>query len=248
MINPMDLTGKKILVTGASSGIGRAAAVQLSRLGAKVIIVARDGDKLNSTLSDMDGKGHAMYSYDLKRIEEIEELVENIAAQTGPLNGFVHSAGISLMRPLKLSKYNFLHDIMLINFYAFVELARCIANKNNSCEGSSFLAISSVSSVKGNKSQCAYSASKAALNGIIKPLAKELSVRHIRVNTVLFGMTKTRMYEDFIDQGGDISVWKDQYLGIGEPEAAADTIAFLMSDASKLITGTNLIADSGFLS
>ncbi len=248
MINPMDLTGKSILVTGASSGIGRAAAVKLSRLGAKVILTARDQERLGITLSQLNGEGHAYYSYDLKRIEGIEEFLSKIVADNGILNGFVHSAGVSEMKPLKMSKFNSLHDLMLTNFYSFAELIRCISKKSSSADGSSFIGVSSVSSIKGNKSQSAYSASKSAMDGIIRPIAKELSARRIRINTVLFGMIGTEMFNEFLKKGGDISAWKDQYMGIGDPEDAANVIAFLLSDASKLITGTGLIADCGYLS
>ncbi|MDA3885153.1 MAG: SDR family NAD(P)-dependent oxidoreductase [Candidatus Delongbacteria bacterium] len=248
MINPIDLTGKTILVTGASSGIGRETSVHLSKLGANIIMIARNIDNLKGTLSRMEGKAHKIYSYDLKKIEGIETLVQNIVDLNGPLNGFVHCAGISIMRPVKLIKYDFLHEMMLINFYSFVELVRCLSKKSKSKEGASFLGISSVAANKGNKSQGAYSASKAALDSIIKPMAKELSNRKIRVNTILFGMIKTEMYKGFLEQGGDTTVWNDQYMGIGETIDAANAIAFLLSDASKFITGTGLVVDGGYLS
>ena len=248
MINPMELEGRTILITGASSGIGKESALLLSKLGARLVLVSRNSDKLNEVLEKLDGKGHCAFSFDLRNISEIEAFIKNIVSHTGPFNGFVHSAGISVMRPIKMTSYDFLHEIMTLNFYSFVELTRCIGKKNNSVNGASFIGISSVSSVKGNISQGAYSASKAALNGIVRPMAKEYSQRKIRINSVLFGMIKTEMFEGFINNGGDISLWKDQYLGIGETEDAANVIAFLLSDASKLITGSNFIADNGYLS
>jgi len=248
MINPMDLTGKRILVTGASSGIGRETAIQLSKLGATVILIARNEEKLKNTISNLEGQSHAFYSYDLTKIEGIEDLVHNIVSVHGSINGFAHCAGIYAMRPIKLTKYDFLHNTMLINFYSFVELVRCLGKRNNSDDGASFLGISSVASVKGNKSQSAYSASKAAMDGIINPIAKEFSERKIRVNTIIFGMINTEIYEMFLEQGGDPSSLNDQYLGVSDPKEAANIVSFLLSDASKLITGTSLIADAGFLS
>jgi len=244
----MDLSGKTVLITGASSGIGKETAILLSRLGARLILVSRNTDKLNEVLKKLEGKDHSARPFDLNNIAEIDPFIRKITSDNGKINGFVHSAGISTMRPIKMTSYDFLHQIMTLNFYSFVELARSLGKKTSSEDGASFIAVSSVSSVKGNISQGAYSASKSALNGIIRPMAKEYASRKIRVNSILFGLIRTEMYNDFINNGGDISVWKDQFLGIGEPEDAANIIAFLLSDSSGLITGSNLIADNGYLS
>lgn len=248
MINPMDMTGKLIIVTGASDGIGRAAAVHLTMLGAKTVLISREVNKLKLVSETIGKIPHKIYPYDLTNLEGIEDLIRNITKENGKIDGLAHCAGISPMMPLKSTKYDLFHKTMLINFYAFAELVRCSGKVSNCNDGSSFLAISSVSSVKGNKAQSAYAASKAAVSGVIKPIAKELSSRKIRVNSVMFGMIKTGMYERFLEQGGDISAWNGQYLGIGSPEDAANVISFLLSDASKLITGTDLIADGGYLS
>jgi NAD(P)-dependent dehydrogenase (short-subunit alcohol dehydrogenase family) len=248
MKNPMNLKDKRIILTGASSGIGKAAAVKLDELGASLVMIARNYDKLNETLSLLSGTDHKIYSYDLKKIEGIEDFINNVVKENGKFDGFVHCAGVAPMRPVKSAGYGFIHDIMLINFYAFAELVKSLSKANCSNDGASIVAVSSVSSLKGNKAQGAYSASKSALNGLISPMAKELWAREIRVNSILFGMVKTEMFADFIKNGGDISAWKDQYAGIGEPEDAANVIAFLLSSASRMITGSNLVADNGYLS
>lgn len=252
MINPMELTGRHILVTGASSGIGRATAILVSKLGAKVSLIARNLEKLNETFDILEGEGHTMYSFDLKQVEGIERLVKQIVTQSGALNGLVHSAGIGTMRPLSMTKSNFLHDMMLINFYAFVELVRCASKKKNYIEGASFIGMSSIGSHYGDKSKTAYCASKAAMDAATKCMAKELEAKKIRVNTVVGGLVKTDMYNLFMDNAGedavDSHVLEKQYLGVGEPIDIANAMAYLLSDASKFITGTGFIVDGGYLS
>lgn len=252
MINPMDLSGKHILVTGASQGIGRATAIHISKLGAKVSLIARNEEKLKETLDMLEGDGHTVDSFDLKQVEGIEGLVAQIITKSGALNGLVHSAGIATMRPLKMTKSDFLHDMMLINFYAFVELVRCASKKKNYLAGASFIGMSSAESQVGDKSKTAYCASKAAMDAATKCMAKELEPKGIRVNTVVGGFIKTDMYNMYIEKAGedafDSHVLGRQYLGMGEPIDIANAIAYLLSDASKFITGTGFIVDGGYLS
>lgn len=252
MINPMELTGKHILVTGASQGIGRETAIQICRLGAKVSLISRNEEKLIATLGLLDGKDNEVYPYDLKNIEDIEKLVKLIVSKRGAFDGLVHCAGIATMRPLSMTKYDFLHDMMLINFYAFVELVRCISKKKNHNKGASFVGMSSIASKAGDKSKIAYCASKSAMDAAVRCMAKELEPKKIRVNTVVAGLIKTDMYKEIIDKVGDdsvnLNVLDKQYMGMGEPLDIANSIAFLLSDASKFITGTGLIADGGYLS
>lgn len=252
MINPLDLSGKNVLVTGASSGIGRATAIHLSKLGAQVILVSRNEEKLRATLSQMEGDHHSIYAFDLKKIDQIEGLIEKIANQQGKLNGLVHCAGIGDMRPMQMTKYDFIHDMMLLNFYAFIELCRVIAKKNNHAEPSSFVAISSVRSYKGDKSTVAYCASKGALDSAIRAMAKELAAKNIRVNSIVPGFIKTEMVDVYIEAAGNEEFQKNvldnQYLGLGDPVDIANAAAYLLSNASKFVTGTGLIVDGGYLS
>jgi NAD(P)-dependent dehydrogenase (short-subunit alcohol dehydrogenase family) len=249
MINPMDLSGKHILITGASSGIGRETSITASQLGAKLSLVARSAERLNETLTSIARDINHAYSFDLRQLDGIENLIKMIVSENGPLDGLVNCAGIALNRPIKMVKPEFLQDVFSINFFPFVELVRAVTKKNMSNDGASFVGISSVAAFKGNKAQGAYAASKAATDAIIKPMAKELSERGIRVNTAAFGMIRTDMYKYFLDAGGDDELLKaDQYLGVGEVEDAANVICFLLSGASRFITGTSLLADGGFLS
>lgn len=250
MINPMDLSGKRILVTGASSGIGKAVAIKLSELGAEVIIIARSEDKLKQTISELSGDNHSFYSFDLKNVNEIEHLVKKIVSDTGKLDGLVHCAGIATMCPLKMTTYDFLHDMMLINFYAFVELVRVYSHKKH-CNGGSIVVMSSVASKSGDKSKTAYCASKAAVDGAIRTMAKELAVKKIRINSIVAGFIKTDMYEQYLDctseETIDKVVFNRQFMGLGETGDVADAIAYLLSDAAKFITGTGMVVDGGYL-
>ena len=252
MINPLDLTDKRIIVTGASSGIGKATAIHLSKLGASVIMIARNKDKLQEVLLNLEGETHSIYSFDLKQIDRIEELVKQIISEGGAIHGFVHSAGIGSMRPLAMTKYEYLHDMMLINFYSFVEMIRCLSKKKNSVEGSSFIGVSSVSSLTGNKTRTAYCATKSAMDGAIRSMAKELEARKIRVNSVVPGWVATEMYDEYIEEQGynqnSQLLMTRQYMGVVDTEGVANAIAYLLSDASRFITGTGFVVDGGYLS
>lgn len=250
MINPMNLTGKRVVVTGASSGLGKATAIRLSELGAEVVLIARNVDKLNKVISMLNGTGHSMYAFDLREIDKIEQLIKKIVSERGKLDGLVHCAGIADMRPLKISTYDFIHNMMLISFYSFIELSRVYSMKKNN-NGGSVIAMSSTASKSGVKSKTAYCATKAAIDGAIRPMSMELASKNIRVNSIVAGFIKTDMYDQYIENAGEDSMNKlvlnRQFMGLGEPNDVANAIAYLISDAGKFITGTGLIVDGGYL-
>lgn len=252
MINPMDLIEKRILVVGASSGIGRDTAILLSELGAKVILISRSIEKLNETFTKLTGENHKYYSYDLNDIEGIEELTKIIVKDNGPINGLVYCAGSSKMKPLNMLKSSFLHDIMKVNLFSFIELVRCFTKRTAYAEGMSIIGLSSVASDIGDKGNIAYCSSKAAMNGAIRAMAKELSSKKIRVNSIKPGFIKTDMYTEYVNAVGennaDSHILNRQYLGLGETRDIAYMIAYLLSDASRFITGTEVAVDGGYLS
>lgn len=249
MINPMDLTSKHIIITGASSGIGRAASIQASKLGAHVTLIARNEEKLNETVSLMSGDMHNVVPADLTEIDKIDGLIADISERFGAIDGLVHCAGLGLNRPIKLAKPEFVEQVTRLNYFAFVELIRAAASRKRSNNGASYIGISSVAAVHGNKTQGVYSASKGAMNSIVHSFAKELAAREIRVNTIAFGMVDTDMYKGFLESGGNNEeLLQDQYLGIIPPEYAGNAICFLLSDAGKYITGSTFNYDAGDLS
>lgn len=251
MINPMDLSGKHILVTGASAGIGKATAILISKLGGRVSLVARNEEKLNETLSCLIGGGHAIYPYDVRDIDGIEALLKSVITVQGAFSGLVHCAGIADMRPLSMTKYDFLHNMMLTNFYSFIEMCRIYAKKNFN-NGGSIVAMSSACSQKGDKSKTAYCSSKAAIDGAIRAIAPEMAVKNIRINSILSGFIKTDLYYSYISTAGEeamiSNVLDKQYLGMGEVIDVANAICYLLSDTAKFITGTGFVVDGGYLS
>lgn len=248
----VDLSEKTILITGASSGMGAETAVLCSQLGARVILVARREEKLQEVMGKLEGEGHKYYTFDLSQVDEIEGFIKKMISETGPLDGFVHSAGISSTRPLKMMKPKHLREVMEINFNSFVEITRCITKKNCYNPGLSIVGISSISSTLGNQTKTAYCASKAAMDAVVRCFAKELAPNKIRANTVCPGMINTDIYEKFKDNAGDsydaeVRMYR-QYLGLGEPIDVANMIVFLLSDSARLITGLSIGVDGGMLS
>ena len=249
MINPMDLTGKQILVCGVSHGVGRSTAILLSNLGAKVIIIDDSKEVVQETFSLLHENSNACYSFNLYENQIIEFNISQIINDCGAIHGFVYTSGIGGVRPLQFTKNSFTHEIMNANVYSFIEMVRCLSKKNYFFKGGSIVALSSVSSIKGLKSKTAYCASKAALDASVRCMAAELSAKGIRVNSILKGGVETDTHKDYLkniidlDEGNDMN---KQLLGMIQPEEVANMIAFLLSDATKSITGTSIVIDGGY--
>ena len=245
-----DFTGKRILVTGASSGIGASVCRILKDSGAEIIMVAKNADKLEKKAEELDIPYY--YAADLSDIYSIEKQTEQIIRDRGPLDGFVHSAGVGTVRPIKMCTYDFMKSVMDVNFFSFVEIIRIVTKKKNYTPGMSIVGISSVASLEGNQSKTAYCASKAAMDSAIRCLTKELSPKGIRVNSVMPGITRTEIMDRILDEGEgseDLkSIFQRQYRGICEPDNVAATVAFLLSEESNYTTGASIAVDSGRLS
>lgn len=245
MINPMELTGKHVLITGGSSGIGRQCAIQASRLGARVTLISRNEERLRETIQRMDRpEEHAYYPFDLYETDKIEALVKTIAAERGAVDGFCHSAGIGTLRSIKSTKPAFVEKMFRIHVYAFIELIRCLSLKKNMNDGASLVGISSSASKIGHIAQGAYAAAKASMDGFLRPAAKEFAPRGIRINTVAYVMVDTDMFIEF-QSFGDTKLLEAQLLGIIDVESAANAVMFLLSDACKFITGSTLPVYAG---
>jgi NAD(P)-dependent dehydrogenase (short-subunit alcohol dehydrogenase family) len=240
---------KVILVTGASVGIGQQTAIRLSQLGAKIILLATNEDKLVNTLSLLEGNGHNYFCYNLADIDNIESKVKEIINQCGKIDGFVNCVGIRSRRPISLLSPKEIKNVMDINFGSFIELIRCITKKGHFNEGLSIVGVSSIASHVGGVSVTAYAASKAAVEGAVRCLSKELAPKKIRLNTVVPAQINTPEYANLLQMNGGVdNVLNRQYLGLGEATDVANAIAFLLSPASKFITGISLPVDGGYLS
>lgn len=250
MYNLVDLTDRRILVIGASSGIGRQTAVTLSRLGAKETLVARTEEKLKETLSTMEGSGHDYFCWDVSEVDSIEELIKEIVSKDGPLDGMVYSAGVGTALPLMQSKPDKVEAAFKVNFFGFFEVVRQISKKGRFNPGMRVVGVSSCASLRGDKSKAIYSSSKAAMDSAVRCMAKELSEKGICINTVAPSMTATELYDKYLEKYGEDSktnaeLLSRQYLGIAEPKDIANVIAFLISPAAKFITGITMPVDGG---
>jgi NAD(P)-dependent dehydrogenase (short-subunit alcohol dehydrogenase family) len=248
MINPMNLKGKRILITGGSSGIGRETAIQLSRLGANLVLIARNEQKLIETISMLEDGEHQYISFDISIIDGIKGIMDLICT-SNKLDGYVHSAGVNNPNPVQTLKYEDLHKTMLVNFYSFIEFSKIISKKKYNNDGCSIVGVSSVSSKVGTKGYCAYCSSKSAMDSAVRVMASEFASKKIRVNTVNPSWIATDMYinmQTLMDENTN-DILKRQPLGLGAPIDVANAVTYLLSDASKFVTGSSLIIDGGYL-
>jgi len=250
-MNFLDIKDHRILITGASSGIGRACAIQCAQAGADVILLARDDKRLNETLEMMDHGNHSIVVCDLLNHQEIEPAIAKIVNELGKINGFVHSAGSELTIPFSMLKPHHYEQLYAINSVAGFEISRILSKtKNyNADTGARFVFVSSVMSLLGIEGKAAYCASKGALIAGVRAIALELAPKKIRVNCVSPGIVRTNMVEALFKTLPDTSVQKIKEmhpLGIGQPEDVANAVLFLLSKASTWITGSNLVIDGGY--
>ncbi|AUG56831.1 MAG TPA: SDR family oxidoreductase [Acetivibrio sp.] len=249
--DPIDIKGKRILVTGASSGIGRETSKLLSQLGALVVLVSRNEYNLENTKNMLDGTGHISVPFDLTNINGIVELVDGIVAKAGPMDGLVHCAGIDYTAPLKLTKYKNYSQLFDLNLFSFIELVKGFTKKDNySKNGASIVAVSSVMGSIPAPGLTAYAASKAAMDNVVKTFALEFAPLNIRFNTVVAAYVNTEMFKRMsrMITEEQINVLMSKIpLGLGEPADIANPIVFLLSNAAKWITGTNMVVDGGYL-
>jgi len=246
----LDLKNKNIIVTGASSGIGRQCAITFSRLGANVILIARNEERLKETYNKLEKGSHLIISQDITEYDKLEDMVKNAVKEVGPISGFVHSAGIEMTLPLRSMQPSYYEEIFAINVIAGLELAKIISKKKYlDKNGASFVFISSIMGIIGNAALVGYSASKGALISAVKSMAIELARKNVKVNSVSPGYIETEMANKLFDKISEESkkeIANMHPLGLGRSEDIANACAFLVSDAARWITGTNLIVDGGY--
>lgn len=244
------LAGKHIVVTGASSGLGQAAAAYLATLGANLSLVGRDEVRLGATLSALAGGGaHATFAADVGDFAAADALVQQIVTERGAIDGLFHSAGTSLVMSMRLTKQAQIDDLFGAAVMGALGMAKALSRKNAMNNGGSLVFMSSVSAVRGRRGMVAYSAAKAATSGMVRALAVELADRRIRVNAITAGAVETVMHRSFVESVSDdlVAGYRDLHpLGFGQPEDVASAVAFLLSDASRWITGIDLPVDGGY--
>lgn len=243
--NPYSLEGKTILVTGASSGIGRATAIECAKLGAKVIITGRNEERLQQIYAQLEGTGHQWISADLSTQEGIESLVE----QMPNVDGLVNNAGISNTKPIGFIKPEDLEKLFGTNAFAPMMLTKMLLKKKKLNNGASIVFVSSAASINPDVANSIYSATKAAIASFSRSCAKELAAKQIRSNSVHPGMVQTEMVQNLVFDEEELARDMARYplKRYGKPEEIAWAIIYLLSDASAWVTGTQMVIDGGVL-
>ncbi len=243
--NPFTLEGKTILVTGASSGIGRATAIECSKMGAKVIITGRNEERLRETQRNLLMADHKFIVSDLGE----EKGIHNLVSQLPTIDGIVHCAGITSNLPFQFATREKFDSIMNVNFYAAAEISRLTIKAKKLNKNSSIVFISSISGVFiSSVASSIYCASKGALNGLIKGLALDLASKGIRVNSVNPGIVETNLFDAGLITKEQLAVEMNNYplKRYGKPEDIAHAAIYLLSTASSWVTGANLLIDGGY--
>ena len=251
MYNPFSLEGKTIVVTGASSGIGRQCAIDCSRMGAKVALVARNRERLEETLGMLESpRDHSCYICDLSAECVVESVVRDIVSVHGPISGVINCAGISSVALLKMIKEETFDRFFRTNVFSALNLTKEISRKGNFLkEGCSVIFIGSIMGCVGEKGKTLYSATKGALVSAARSLACELAGKKIRVNVVSPGAIVTPINKDqsyMSDPDLRSALVEKHPLGLGDVTDVSQTCVFLLSDASRWITGQSIIVDGGY--
>lgn len=242
MYNPFTLKGKTILVTGASSGIGRSVCIELSKAGANIVLTGRNIDRLNETQASLEDGEHTVVSADLTKIDEIEELVD----KTPIIDGVALIAGINDKMIIKKLDDTFITKMISTNFSGPALLMKSLLKKKKINKQASIVFMSSVSAFYPSVSNAMYAASKAAVNQFAKVLALEMLPLKARVNCIQPAFVETDMIKKY-DEDTLNEILKEYPLGrFAKPEEIAYAVIFYMSDASQLVTGTSMVIDGGF--
>lgn len=245
MYNPFSLEGKIIFITGASSGIGRATAIECSKMGATVIITGRNEERLNETFKALEGEGHQQIVADLT----IQEDIDNLVSQIDFLDGLVNNAGLGRNKPVSFIKMDDLEYVYQTNVFASILLTKSLLKKKKINRGGSLVFTSSISSRLNSPGIAMYASSKAAISSFMRSCAVELGDKCIRSNAVLPGMVETKLINRGDYTEDDMNRDREFYAlkRYGKPEEIAYAIIYLLSDASSWVTGTSLVVDGGRL-
>lgn len=251
------LNNKNIIITGASSGIGKVCAVECAKMGANIILLGRDNDRLIEVCAEVNEatqesfKGrHLFFSIDLLNdLQSLAAIVDDVVLKLGKIDGFIHAAGIEKTLPISAMKETDYTNILKVNTISGFDLAKVVTKKKNIADKASFVFISSITAIVGRPGVVGYAASKGALVAGARAMALELASKNITVNCISPGTILTPMMTKYLDSlpEDEKNKRKDGFpLGLGKPSDVANLAIFLLSDASKWITGQNLIVDGGY--
>lgn len=241
--------GKKILITGASKGIGFALAKELDSKGAYLLLHASSDEGYERLWTHFEGRRHAFWQVDFFKPHEIEASLQSVLDDFGLLDGFVNCVGVRLRRPVNLLNVSIIQDTFNANFTSYVEIIRLITKKKRFQSGLSILSISSISAHSGAAGVSIYAATKGALESATRCLAKELYKKEIRINTIVCGQVNTEAYQALMNSKEDKqdAVLERQYMGLLQPSNLVNACIFLLRENSCFINGTSYPADGGYL-
>jgi len=244
--NPFSLTDRRILVTGATSGLGHSIALTCARMGAEVIAVGRDESRLASTQAELgavSAKAHRSIRADLTLASDRDAVIAELG---GPIDGVVHSAGISRLSPVRMMTEQHLREVQAINVDAPMLLTQGLLKRNLVAADGSIVFIASIAAHIGVAGVAAYSGTKAALIAMTRCLAMEVVKRRIRANCLSPALVETPLLDATATLVGSMDDERKAYpLGFGKPEDVANATVFLLSGASRWITGTTIVMDGG---
>ncbi len=239
--SPYSLEGRTILVTGASSGIGRACAVMTAQMGARLILTGRDEVRLQETLTALEGTGHVARTLDLNDPAACSEWVRTV----DPIDGLVYAAGIAQVAPFRMMSERHIQSQMDINFKAPILLTQALLKSKKINAGASLVYVAAVADRTAPVGSATYAASKAALITAVRSLALEVARQRIRANCVSPGYVRTPMFDQMKATASVDELVKLAPLGMIEPEEVAQSAVYLLSEASRWVTRSNLVVDSG---
>lgn len=250
MFNPFSLKDKTILITGASSGIGRQCAIDCAKMGAQIALFGRNQSRLQETLNLLEGEGHLYFSVDLSDSDLIVPMVADVVDKMGRIDGLVNCAGISGVFPLKLMTEERILYYIKTNVVSAMELTReCLKKKHFNQSGGSIVFLSSIMGLVGEKGKSLYGLTKGALVSAARALAVEYADRRVRINCISPGAIVTPINATLpymADPERRMQLENQHLLGLGETSDISNGVIYLLSDAARWITGQNIIIDGGY--
>ena len=241
-----DFKDECYVVVGASSGIGKEIALSLANAGAIVLAIGRNEDRLQ-VLHEQDMDHIVTARVDVTNVEALEESIKNFTQSKGKIKGSVYSAGILEWTPVRSYDHKIAAQIMQIGFWSAMDFLKLIIKSKYSISPTSTVFLSSVAAMTNHKGEFVYSATKAALNSAVKTAAKEIAPKGHRINSICPGWIISPMTENFLSNDDNLkSIEQHHLLGLGKPGDVANIALFLLSDAARWITGTNVVIDGGY--